>query len=516
MSTPLLADLLRAAAADDPGREAYVHDDKRVDYRWLDRAADGFATTLLDAGVRPGDVVCLMVPDSIKFAACYFGAARAGAITSAINLRLGPAEQASIVGRTDPVVTVVGDGAMVPDGVDPGLVLPVTELKDAFAAGAPARPPAVASSDPVCLIWTSGTTGTPKGAIYTHDAMATIARNVGDFAAPHDRLLHSLPFPHLGYLGWCYTFTLHRMTLVLARQPWSVETTLELVEREHVTYMNGVPTQWSLLVKHPRIREVDFSALRVAAMGGAAATPALVREIRDLLQVPVLNGYSQTEAGIISGTHIGDADEVVAGTVGRARPEVELRTVALDGAEPTPVGEVGEIVCRSPAVMRGYWRDPELTATVIDADGWLHTGDLGRLDADGNLTIVGRRKEMYIRGGYNVYPTEVEAALTGHPWITRTAVVGVPDPVLGEIGVAFVVLAPDPPVADDDIAAMLADVRAWCRARIADYKAPDRLVVVDELPLTAVGKLDKPALAARWIDEHPEADGMRHGMRRAG
>jgi len=509
MSTPLLADLLRAAAADDPGREAYVHEDKRVNFRWLDRAADGFATTLLELGVRPGDVVCVMVPDSIKFAACYFGAARAGAITSAINLRLGPAEQASIVGRTDPVVTVVGDGATVPNGVDPGHVIRVEDLKDAFGAGAPARLPPITSSDPVCLIWTSGTTGTPKGAIYTHDAMATIARNIGDFAAPHDRLLHSLPFPHLGYLGWCYTFTLHRMTLVLAPQPWSVETTLDLVERERVTYMNGVPTQWSLLVKHPRAREVDFSALRVAAMGAAAATPALVGEIRELLGCPVLNGYSQTEAGIISGTRIGDPDDVVAGTVGRARGEVELRTVALDTGEPTPAGEVGEIVCRSPAMMRGYWRDPELTATVVDADGWLHTGDLGRLDADGNLTIAGRRKEMYIRGGYNVYPTEVEAALTGHPWITRTAVVGMPDPVLGEIGVAFVVLADDAPVDRDDVNPILEDVCAWCRARIADYKAPDRVVVVDELPLTAVGKLDKPALAARWIAEHTEAQGMR-------
>jgi acyl-CoA synthetase (AMP-forming)/AMP-acid ligase II len=497
MSTPLMADLLRAAADEDPRREAYVHDDKRVDYRWLDRAADGFATTLLDWGVQPGDVVCLMLPDSMKFAACYFGAARAGAITSAINLRLGPAEQASIVARTEPVVTVVGDGAVVPDGVDAGRVLAVTDLRDVFAAGAPAHVPALASSDPVCLVWTSGTTGTPKGALYTHDAMATIARNVGDFVAPHDRLLHSMPFPHLGYLGWCYAFTQQRMTLVIAPKPWSVESTLELVEREHVTYMNGVPTQWSLIMKHPRVRDVDFSSLRIAAMGGAAASPALVREIRAVLGVPVLNGYSQTEAGIISGTRIGDPDEVVAGTVGRARDEVELRTVALDTGEPTPVGEIGEIVCRSPAMMREYWRAPELTATVIDADGWLHTGDLGRLDADGNLTIAGRCKEMYVRGGYNVYPTEVEAALTGHPWISRTAVVAVPDPVLGEIGVAYVVLAEDAPVAGDDVDAILGEVRAWCRARIADYKAPDRVAVVDELPLTAVGKLDKAALAAR-------------------
>src|SRR5262249_37368095 len=333
-------------------------------------------TTLLESGVQPGDVVCLLVPNSIKFAACYFGAARAGAITSAINLRLGPAEQASIVARTNPAVTVVGDGATVPGGVDPGRVLPVTDLKDAFAAGSPTRLPPVASSDPVCIVWTSGTTGTPKGALYTHDSMATIARNVGDLAAPHDRLLFVLPFPHLGYMGWCYTFTLNRITLVLGPTPWSVEASLDVVDREQVTFMNGVPTQWSLLVQRPRARETDFSRLRVVGMGGAAATPALVRAMRDLVGCPVLNGYSSTEAGIISGTRVGDPDDVVAATVGRARPDVELRTVALEGGAPTPVDEVGEIVRRSPAVMGGYWRDPELTKTRGDADGWLHTGDL--------------------------------------------------------------------------------------------------------------------------------------------
>jgi acyl-CoA synthetase (AMP-forming)/AMP-acid ligase II len=161
-------------------------------------------------------------------------------------------------------------------------------------------------------------------------------------------------------------------------------------------------------------------------------------------------------------------------------------------------------VCRSPAMMGGYWRDPALTATVIDADGWLHTGDLGWLDGDGNLTIVGRVKEMYIRGGYNVYPGEVEAALTGHPWIVRTAVAGVPDPVLGEIGVAFVVLDADAPVDPGVLDAILAEVRVWCATRIADYKAPDRVMVIDELPVTAVGKLDKAALTARWAESTHE------------
>ncbi|MFA5886129.1 MAG: class I adenylate-forming enzyme family protein [Acidimicrobiia bacterium] len=500
-STPLLADLLRAVAADEPDREAYVHAGKRATYAWLDGVADGFAATLLDHGVGRGDRVCLMLPSSIKFAGCYLGAARVGAITSAVNLRLGPAEQASIVARTEPAVTVVGDDARVPDGVDPGRVLPVTALKEAFGAAPPARLPDLAADDPVCIIWTSGTTGIPKGAVHTHDSMAAITRNVVDMAALHDRVLFTLPFPHLGYMGWIHTFTQRRVTLVLGPQPWSAPESLRVMAAEGITMMNGVPTQWALVLDRADVEGTDFSGLRIAAMGAAAAPPELIRRLRETLGCPVLNGYSATEAGVISGTVIGDPDEVVAGTVGRPRAEVDLRIVDPDTGHALPAGQVGEVVCRSPAMMRGYWRDPELTATVIDADGFLHTGDLGRLRADGNLTLAGRLKEMYIRGGYNVYPTEVEAVLTDHPAIARAAVIGAPDPVLGEIGVAFVV--PDTSSGTPGSATVpdRDTLRAWCTDRIADYKAPDRVVVVDELPVTAVGKLDKNALATRWADQ---------------
>ena len=194
----LIADLLRAAASAEPEREAYVHADKRVTYGWLDRAADGFAATLLDRGVQRGDVVVLLLPSSIKFAVCYLGALRIGAITSAVNLRLGPTEQASIVTRTEPKVTVLGDGATVPAGPDPGFVLPVTDLKEAFAADPPARLPKLDATDPTCIVWTSGTTGAPKGAVYDHQRQAAISRNIGELTRPGDRRLSALPFPHVG------------------------------------------------------------------------------------------------------------------------------------------------------------------------------------------------------------------------------------------------------------------------------------------------------------------------------
>ena len=494
--TRLTADLLRDVAQREPEHEAYVHADKRASYGWLDRAADGFAATLLDHGVGRGDVVVLMLPSSIKFAACYLGAMRVGAITSAINLRLGPAEQSSIIARTEPKVTVLGDGATVPAGSDPGHVLPVTDLKEAFAADAPSTLPKLEMTDPTCIVWTSGTTGAPKGAMYDHERQAAISRNIGELTRPGDRRLSVLPFPHVGYMTRVWDEIANETTVILAGEPWSAAESLRLIREEGITMATGVPTQWQLVLEHPDLAITDFSGVRVAGLGAAAIPPELVRRMRETLGCPVLTRYTSTEAGVTTSTRIGDSDEVVATTVGRPAPEVELRIVSPEG-DPLPDGEVGEVICRSPAMTLGYWRDPELTAPVIDSDGWLHTGDLGFVGDDGNVRIVGRLKEMYIRGGYNVYPAEVEAVLSEHPSVARAAVVGAPDPVLGEIGIAFLV-----PTPDTDPAALTQDeVRAFCRARIADYKAPDRVVVVEELPLTAMHKVDKVALTERAVKE---------------
>jgi acyl-CoA synthetase (AMP-forming)/AMP-acid ligase II len=480
------------AAGAHPDREAYVHGEKRVTYRWLDRAADGFAATLLELGVAPGDVVCLMLPSSIKFAACYLGALRAGAITSAINLRLGPTEQASIFERTNPRVTVVGDGAVVPEGADGGHELPVTELGHALGADPASTLPGVAPTDPACIVWTSGTTGAPKGAVYDHVAMGAISRNIGELTRPGDRRLLVLPFPHVGYMTRMWDELVNGTTIVLVGEPWSADETLRLIREEGITMATGVPTQWTRVLAHPDVDRTDFSGLRVAGIGAAAIAPALVHEMRRTLGCPVITRYTSTEAGVTTSTLAGDDDETVATTVGRPAPEVELRIAADDGRA-LPADEVGEVYCRSPAMFRGYWRDPATTAAVIDEDGWLHTGDLGFVGADGNLRIVGRLKEMYIRGGYNVYPAEIEGVLADHPAIERAAVVGVPDRDLGEIGVVYVVPRPGGPAPDLD------GLRAWCRDRLADYKAPDRLEVVDELPLTSMLKVDKRALSERAL-----------------
>jgi acyl-CoA synthetase (AMP-forming)/AMP-acid ligase II len=237
------------------------------------------------------------------------------------------------------------------------------------------------------------------------------------------------------------------------------------------------------MLDHPDFDATDLSSLRIAGTGAANVPPELVREMQQRLGCPVVIGYTSTEAAITTGTVPGDTPEVMAQTVGRARDNVELELVDV-------VEGVGRVRCRSDAVMRGYWRDPERTAEVLDAGGWLTTGDLGSLDERGYLTLVGRKNEMYIRGGYNVYPAEVERVLSNHPGVHEIAIIGVPDPVLGEIGAAYVVAAPG---AQPDLAAL----RAFTCDHLADYKAPDRLFVLDALPITAMGKVDKRALASR-------------------
>jgi acyl-CoA synthetase (AMP-forming)/AMP-acid ligase II len=277
------------------------------------------------------------------------------------------------------------------------------------------------------------------------------------------------------------------------------------MDDERITVAQGVPTQWALVLAHPTLASADLSTLRVAGTGASRVPPELVAAMRRRFGVPVVVRYTSTEASLGTGTLPGDPDEVVATTVGRPVPGVTL-SVVDDLGEPVPTGDVGRVRLRSDAVMLGYWGGPptgpgadgvvyddEATASVLAGDGWLTTGDFGFVGGEGCLHLVGRANELYIRGGYNVYPAEVEGALSGHPAVEQVAVVGRPDPVLGEIGVAFVVPADAAPAED----VLLARLRAMVGATLADYKAPDRVVMVDALPLTSMMKVDKQALAER-------------------
>jgi acyl-CoA synthetase (AMP-forming)/AMP-acid ligase II len=505
-----VVEVLRAAAEANADVEALVEpwDGRRsLTFGAWDRAADGVAGMLADRGVVRGDVVCLVLPSSIDYAVCYAAAARLGAVTSGVNPRMGAAEVASIVERAAPVVTVVDPslGVPLPGGGAAGEVVARDEAHAAGDGPAPRRWPALHDDDPVAVVWTSGTTGRPKGAVFDHRCLAAVSDGADALSRTGDRRLSPLPFAHVGSMTKVWDEIAHGITTVITPTPWRADEALAIMASERVTVGQGVPTQWSLVLALDELDRTDLSSLRIAGTGAAPMPASQVAELRRRLGVPVVVRYASTETAICTGTRPADPDQVVATTVGRPVPGVEL-SVVDDGGRPVATGEPGRVRIRSRAGFRGYWggrRDhargdpPRGTAHLVDEaatapvrtpDGWVTTGDVGVVGDDGNLRLVGREHERYIRGGYNVYPVEVEDVLAGHPAVERAAVVGAPDPVLGEVGVAFVVPAsPAVPV--------LQELRAYCAERLADYKAPDALVLLDALPLTPMMKVDKRSLA---------------------
>jgi acyl-CoA synthetase (AMP-forming)/AMP-acid ligase II len=506
-----VVDVLRAAAVANADVEAYVEPStggsprRQLTFAQWDRSADGVAGLLAGVGVGRGSVVALLLPSSIDYMVCYAAATRLGAIVSGINLRLGEREVRSILERTRPAVSVVDRGAAPPPG-PAGVVVDRSQLRAAMDGPPPPALPGLQRSDPVTVVWTSGTTGLPKGAVFDHAGLAAVAAGTDVLSQPGDRRLSPLPFAHVGSMTRTWDEIANGITTVITPTPWRADETIRIIADERITVAQGVPTQWALVLAHPDLDGVDTSSLRVAGTGASRVPAELVAAIRERFGVPVVVRYTSTEASLGTGTVPGDPDEVVATSVGRPVPGVALQLVGDDG-RPVPADEVGRVRLRSAAVMRGYWGGPPTgpgaeglvldhaaTRSVLADDGWLTTGDFGMVGDDGCLRLVGRANELYIRGGYNVYPAEVEGALGGHPAVAQVAVVGAPDPVLGEIGVAFVVPAEGGP-RDGDL--LLAELRRRARDTLADYKAPDRIVVVDGLPLTSMMKVDKRDLAAR-------------------
>jgi acyl-CoA synthetase (AMP-forming)/AMP-acid ligase II len=475
---------MNAAADRLADHEAYVEVEtgRRLSFAAWVEAADGVAAHLARSGVQPGDVVAIALPPSIDYAIAYAAVARLGAVAAGINTRLGPREVAAIFERCQPAA-VIHDGVPTPDAP---VMVGRAELTRTAANGDHPPPVIVGPDDPAVIIWTSGTTGAPKGAWFDHRNLAAAVRTAGVMTAPFDRRISGIPFAHAGYMAKLWEQFAFGVTVVLTPLPWSAEAMLAVLVDERITVGAGVPTQWAKLLALPGVEGADLSALRVCLAATAPAPPELVARVHDVLGCPMVVRYAMTESPSITGTDVDDPPAVQYWTVGRPQEGMVVELVDDDGAL-VASGAVGRVRVSGPCVMRGYWGDAERTSEVLDGQGRLLSTDLGRFDAAGNLVLVGRASEMYIRGGYNVYPLEVEQVVAEHPLVEAVAVVGAPRPVIGEIGVAFVVPAA---AGEPD----LASLRAWVHDRLADYKAPDEVRLLDALPLTAMQKVDKEAL----------------------
>jgi acyl-CoA synthetase (AMP-forming)/AMP-acid ligase II len=459
-----------AAAADRFGHQvAYVAPGgTTVTYAQLHERADRAAAGLAEAGVGEGDVVALTLPASPEYVIAYLAASRVGALTAGINTRLAQREQAALLTVAHPALTI--------------------STPHELPSGTGAPPPLPDEPErPVALVFTSGTTGTPKGVVFSSRQLAAItAIDTGGVWGGGGAQLAGTSFATLGPMTKLAGTLMKGGTTHLVER-WRAHEALELTEQLGLTAIAGIPTQVALMLRDPTFDQRDLSSVRAVVMGGGPATPALVREVRARLGVPVAIRYSCTEAGIGVGTGFTDPPEDAEVSVGRPHPGITL-TIRADNGSVLPAGEEGEVCLASAAVMSGYFENPSATAAAMTADGAVRTGDVGWVDGRGRLRLTGRAKEIYVRGGYNVAPQQVEAVLADMPGVADIAVVSQPDEVMGEVGVAVVVPA------DPAAPPTLEQVRAFGAEHLARHELPERVLVVEALPLTPAEKVDRRAL----------------------
>ncbi|MEV5608033.1 FadD3 family acyl-CoA ligase [Streptomyces sp. NPDC052225] len=507
--------LIRDAVERHADREAVVDGRTRITYAELGDRIERAAAACIANGIEAGDRIAVWAPNSLDWIVSALGAVSAGAVLVPLNTRFKGAEAADILSRSRARLlfvtgTFLGTSyvASLRRAQEAGAQLPHLEQVVVLADTAPDTPgfrtwkeflasgdkvtsdevheraAQMAPSSPSDIIFTSGTTGRPKGAVITHTQTLRGYEIWADLAGLRegDRYLIVNPFFHtFGYKAGIIACLMRGVTMV--PQPvFNVDTALANIAAERISVLPGPPTLHQSLLDHPNRDAHDLSALRVVVTGAAVVPLRLVERLRGELHVAtVLTAYGLTEAsGIVTMCRRDDAPETIAATSGRAIPGTEVRVDA-------PAGEPGEVLVRGFNVMHGYFEDPTATAEAITTDGWLHTGDVGILDANDNLRITDRIKDMYIVGGFNAYPAEIEQLIGLHPDVADVAVVGVPDARLGEVGKAYVVRRPGATTTADDLI-------AWSRREMANYKVPREVTFVDALPRNASGKVLKRAL----------------------
>jgi acyl-CoA synthetase (AMP-forming)/AMP-acid ligase II len=487
----------------------------RLSYRELHARVGDVARALIADGIAPGDRVAVWCPNTVAWVLAALGALTAGATLVPVSTRFTGPEALDVISRsgaralfvdhdflgTDRLAALrAAAAAPNPDGSLAGLALVVrvgTGDWPAFIERKVATPPAqaaaraavVSAADVSDILFTSGTTGRSKGAMSSHRSSLSVARAWachGELTAD-DRYLVVNPFFHsFGWKAGILACLVSGATLV-PLPVFDPDAAMAVIEAERITVLPGAPTIYQTILDHPERDRFDLSSLRLAVTGAATVPTALVERMgRELSFRVVLTAYGLTEAVVATMCRPGDAPATVARTCGRAAAGFSVRVAGQDGGDADP-GETGEVLLRGPNMMLGYLDDPVATAAAIDPGGWLHTGDVGRLDAAGYLTITDRLKDMYICGGFNVYPAEVEQVLARLDGVAESAVVGVPDARLGEVGRAYIVTRAGQALDE-------ATVLGFCRERLANYKVPRRVEFRDALPRNPSGKVLKRLL----------------------
>ncbi|HEY1630249.1 MAG TPA: AMP-binding protein [Rhizomicrobium sp.] len=514
--TPPLMTQTIGAALDDAARRhgarmAVIarHQDVRWSYEELNRRANTLASGLLSLGLEPGDRIGIWAGSQVEWTLTQFAAAKAGLILVTVNTAYRKAELDYALNKAACKALVmqrslrgIDYAAMLKDlraaGRLPHLrhVFDLAEVHD--LRGNAALPDDLKPEDAINIQFTSGTTGFPKGATLSHRNILNNGFFVGEQIGlgPDDRLCIPVPLYHcfgmvMGNLG-CLT---HGGAMVYPSEAFDPLAVLQAVEAERCTALYGVPTMFIAELNHPEFARFDLSSLRTGIMAGSPCPIAVMRQVVDKMNMrEVTIAYGMTETSPVSfQSSREDNIERRVSTVGRVLPHIEVKIVDEAGAT-VPRGERGELCTRGYSVMRGYWDDAERTAEAIDGEGWMHTGDLATIDEAGYANIVGRIKDMVIRGGENIYPREIEEFLYRHPKVQDVQVVGVPDAKYGEALCAWILLKPGE-TADED------DIRAFCTGEIARYKIPRYIRFVDAFPMTVTGKVQKFVIRDAMIEE---------------
>ncbi len=469
-------------------------------YAELHRAGKRLARGLAERyELSKGDRIAVLAENTMEHVLLFCAAQTAGYVLVPLNFRLAPPELQYLVDDSDPHVIFASEGyrdtARDLDGGGP--VVALGEVENIISAVEAGTRPSAATvdwegpdlDDPLMILYTSGTTGRPKGAIISHKMLFwnSVNTELRLNLTAEDRSFNAAPFYHTG--GWNVLLTpfLHHGATTYLFPSFDPGAVLRTCEDEALTILWGVPTMLKMMADHEAFDEVSLDAIRYAVVGGEAMPEPLIRTWQDK-GVPIRQGFGMTEVGV-NCFSLPERDALrKIGSIGFPNFYVDATVVDEDGAA-VPPNTTGELLLRGPVVTPGYWRDPEATDEAIDDDGWFHTGDLVEVDAEGYYYGVGRKHDMFISGGENVYPAEIESALYEHPAVDEAAVIGVPDDEWGEVGAAFV-------VPDGDLAP--GAVTAHCREHLAKYKVPKHVRLLDDLPLGDSGKVDKAALRARF------------------